>query len=73
MLPRGEVYYFQRGKAVAELRPVVAGNRLGELRSLFDSLPKLSGEEADSFSADVDALRREARSTGEKLRDPWES
>lgn len=44
---------------VAELSPVPTGTRLGDLPALLRSLPRLDGEEAESFEADVDRARRE--------------
>lgn len=69
---RGERFILVRGgKPVAELSPVPAGTRLGDLPSLLDSLPRLSGEEAGAFSEDLDRARAEL-DVG-SLRDPWES
>jgi hypothetical protein len=69
---RREAFVLRRGrKAVAELRPVPAGRRLGDLPKILASLPRLSEADAESFAKDItrsrDALRRE------KLRDPWAS
>jgi len=58
-------------KAIAELRPVPAGRRLGDLPALLASFPRLPDSEADAFARDV---RRGRESLPrEKLRDPWES
>jgi antitoxin (DNA-binding transcriptional repressor) of toxin-antitoxin stability system len=69
---RGEGFVLTRGgKAVAELRPVPVGRKLGELPGIFASLPRLSEEEARSFAADVDAAREELARIPEH--DPWAS
>ena len=69
---RHESFLLYRGKrAIAELRPVPSGRRLGDLPALLASFPRLSDREADAFSRDV---RRDRESLArEKLRDPWES
>jgi antitoxin (DNA-binding transcriptional repressor) of toxin-antitoxin stability system len=68
----GERFVLMRGnKAVAELRPVPSGGRLGELPELLASLPRLSVEDATAFSEDLAAARDEMAS-GEP-RDPWAS
>jgi len=58
-------------KAVAELRPVPSGRRLGDLLGILRSLPHLSQEEADAFSKDLTEARQGLPAEG--LRDPWES
>jgi antitoxin (DNA-binding transcriptional repressor) of toxin-antitoxin stability system len=68
----GEHFVLMRGrKTVAELRPVPAGRRLGELPALLASLPRLSAEDVEAFAEDL------SRATGglppELPRDPWES
>lgn len=69
---RGERFVLIRGgKPVAELSPVPAGTRLGDLSAVLRSLPRLSAEEAGAFEADLEAARSElARQPPE---DPWES
>ncbi len=68
---RGERFVLMRGgKGVAELRPLVAGRRLGDLPELIAELPRLGEAGAESFAADIDASREE-NSAG-TLRDPWE-
>jgi antitoxin (DNA-binding transcriptional repressor) of toxin-antitoxin stability system len=69
---RGERFTLMRGnKPVAELRPVPAGRRLGELPELLASLPRLSPADAAALADDLDAARQEL---GEQpLRDPWAS
>ncbi|MGF1472560.1 MAG: type II toxin-antitoxin system Phd/YefM family antitoxin [Rubrobacteraceae bacterium] len=68
----GESFVLVRGKKpVAELRPVPAGRRLGELSGVLNSLPGLSEEEAASFGEELDVARRELE--GVPLRDPWAS
>jgi antitoxin (DNA-binding transcriptional repressor) of toxin-antitoxin stability system len=69
---RGEGFVLTRGgKAVAELRPVPMGRKLGDLPGIFASLPRLSDEEAASFGADIDAAREELARV--PIHDPWES
>ena len=67
-----ESFLLCRGKkAIAELRPIPSGRRLGDLPGLLASFPRLPDREADAFSHDV---RRGRESLPrEKLRDPWES
>jgi antitoxin (DNA-binding transcriptional repressor) of toxin-antitoxin stability system len=67
---RRESFILLRGsKPVAELRPLPAGKRLGDLPGLLASLPRL--DDAAEFAADLDAAREEL-SHGE-LVDPWRS
>lgn len=69
---RGEHFILMRGKKpVAELRPVAAGRRLGELPDLLASLPTLSEDEAGSFAEDVARARAELSHSA--VRDPWVS
>jgi antitoxin (DNA-binding transcriptional repressor) of toxin-antitoxin stability system len=69
---RRESFVLVRGnKAVAELRPLPAGRRLGELPGLLASLPRLGATEADAFADDLDAARDEISRLEE--RDPWQS
>lgn len=69
---RGERFTLTRsGRPVAELAPVPAGRRLGDLPALLASLPSLGQDEAEAFSADL-ARARESLS-GAELRDPWAS
>lgn len=56
------------GRALAELRPLPAGKRLGELPGLIASLPHLDDE---AFGADVESAREELADRG--VADPWES
>ena len=69
---RGEHFLLLRGrKPVAELRPVPAGRRLGELPALLASLPRLSPSDVEALSDD---LSRAASELPPGLpRDPWES
>ncbi len=56
---RGESFVILRGnRPVAELRPLPAGKRLGELPALLASLPHLSPAEADELAADLTAARQ---------------
>lgn len=69
---RGEHFVLMRGKRpVAELRPVPAGRRLGELPELLSSLPRLSAEDLDSLAVDLERAREEISRV--PVRDPWES
>jgi antitoxin (DNA-binding transcriptional repressor) of toxin-antitoxin stability system len=69
---RGERFTLMRGnKPVAELRPVPAGRRLGELPELLASLPRLSAEDAASLAENLAAARQEVAE--QPLRDPWAS
>jgi len=69
---RRETFVLMRGKrAVAELRPVPIGGRLGELSELLASLPRLSAEESQAMAADVERAREEL--ARHALRDPWAS
>jgi antitoxin (DNA-binding transcriptional repressor) of toxin-antitoxin stability system len=69
---RGERFVLVRGgRPVAELTPVVAGARLGDLPALLDSLPRLTAAEAAALGEDLDRARSELeeRPPG----DPWVS
>ena len=67
---RGERFILERGgKPVARLLPVPRGGRLGDLRELLDTVPRLSTEEAEALGRDVN----EARDSLHELNDPWES
>lgn len=67
---RRESFVLIRGnKPVAELRPLPAGKRLGDLPGLVAALPRL--DDAAEFAADLDAAREEL-SSGE-LVSPWPS
>lgn len=67
---RRESFTLLRGsRPVAELRPLPAGKRLGDLPGLLASLPRL--EDAAELGADLDAARLEL-SRGEWV-DPWRS
>ena len=69
---RGESFVLVRGnKPIAELRPLPAGKRLGELPALCASLPSLSAMEAAQFAEDL-AAAREALARVE-VHDPWRS
>lgn len=58
-------------RPVAELRPVPAGGRLGDLPDLLAALPRLAPADADAFAKDLAAAREQL---GEHPpRDPWES
>lgn len=69
---RGERFVLMRGKKpVAELRPVPAGKRLGELPALLASLPHLTEADCVTLSTDLDLARSELSAT--LPRDPWQS
>ena len=69
---RGEHFVLMRGRrAVAELRPVPAGMRLGDLPELLASLPRLGLEDAAAFEHDLDTARGQLGNLPE--RDAWES
>ena len=68
---RGERFHVTRGnKAVVELNPLPGGRSLGDLPDLIESLPKLTLDEAKSFTDDLDIARREMST--EPISDPWE-
>lgn len=69
---RGESFTLVRGnKPVAELAPVIAGRRLGDLPYLLASLPPLGEAESREFADDIAAARTDL--SGAPIRDPWES
>lgn len=69
---RGESFTLVRGnKPVAELAPVVAGRRLGDLTYLLESLPPLDEIESREFANDIAAARTDL--SGAPIRDPWGS
>ncbi len=55
---RQETFVLCKGKRpVAELRPLPAGRRLGDLPGLFQSLPALSRKDVETLARDVDEVR----------------
>jgi antitoxin (DNA-binding transcriptional repressor) of toxin-antitoxin stability system len=69
---RHESFVLCRGKKVmAELRPVPAGGRLGDLPDILESLPGLSDKESAIFLEDVRKARKMLPAA--EPRDPWES
>lgn len=69
---RRESFVVVRGnKRLAELRPLPAGRRLGDLPSLVASLPHLSAEDAADFGRAVDEARETLSGLG--VRDAWRS
>lgn len=69
---RGERFVLMRGnKPVAELCPVPVGTRLGDLPGLLSSLPRLSENDAEALSDDLEIARTELAES--KVVDPWES
>jgi antitoxin (DNA-binding transcriptional repressor) of toxin-antitoxin stability system len=69
---RRESFVLMRGnRPVAELRPLPAGKRLGDLPALLASLPHLSPAEAVAFDRDLVVARKAL--VGAEIRDPWQS
>lgn len=69
---KGERFILIKGKkAVAEINPVIRGKVLGDLPEIISKLPKLSKEELEGFSKDLEKARTD--NVDEKLRDPWAS
>lgn len=69
---RGESFTLVRGnKPVAELAPVIAGRRLGDLSYLLASLPPLGEAESRDFADDIAAARGDVSEA--PTRDPWGS
>ena len=69
---RNERFVLRKGrKAVAELRPVSVGRRLGDLPAIIASLPRLSDSDLAGFSKDI--LRSRNRLAVERMKDPWAS
>ncbi len=69
---RHETFVLRKGnKAVAELRPVPSGRRLGDLPSILRSVPHLSRADVATFAKDVDAAREAVAS--DEMSDPWAS
>lgn len=65
---RRESFVLVRGnRRVAELRPLPAGKRLGDLPALLANIPHL--DDADAFAADIDAAREDLGRKG--VSDPW--
>lgn len=69
---RGERFTLIRGgKPVAELSPVPAGTRLGDLPGILASLPHLGEEDAAAFAEALDRARDDLEA--HPPRDPWAS
>ncbi|OGL45875.1 MAG: hypothetical protein A2161_16470 [Candidatus Schekmanbacteria bacterium RBG_13_48_7] len=69
---RGENFVLTRGKKpVAELRPIPTGWKIEDLEQMLKSLPRLTEEELEDFSRDLEEVRRQGNR--ERLNDPWES
>jgi len=69
---RRESFVLLRGnRPVAELRPLPAGTRLGDLPGLLASLPRLSPSEAEELAEDIDSARKDL--ARRKVADPWQS
>jgi antitoxin (DNA-binding transcriptional repressor) of toxin-antitoxin stability system len=50
---------YKDDQPIAELRPLPAGVRLGDLPSIIASLPRLSEQEAEEFRKDIEKAREE--------------
>ncbi len=61
----------QNERPVVEIRPLPQPVLVRDLIAVMESLPRLSLEEAEAFSADIEQARREMNAI--PLRDPWES
>ena len=69
---RRESFILRKGnKSVAELRPLPASRKLGDLPSILQSLPRLASEDVATFAADVDRAR--ANLPDGRWSDPWAS
>jgi antitoxin (DNA-binding transcriptional repressor) of toxin-antitoxin stability system len=69
---RGERFVLVRGgRPVAELSPIPAGGRLGDLPALLASLPHLSPGDADDLAKELDEARRSLDAVPPE--DPWAS
>ena len=69
---RGESFLVVKGRRpVAELRPVHAGRRLGDLTRIAEALPPLAEGDADVFARQVAEARQQYGE--ERLRDPWDA
>ena len=57
---RRESFVVVRGmRALAQLRPLPMGTRLGDLPAVLAALPRLQPEDAEAFATDLDAARRD--------------
>ena len=69
---RHETFVLRKGnRAVAELRPLPSGRRLGDLPSILRSVPHLSKADVATFAKDIEDARNTLADND--LRDPWES
>ena len=69
---RRESFVLLRGnRPVAELRPLPAGTRLGDLPGLVASLPRLSAAEVADLAADIESARADLGRR--EVVDPWRS
>jgi antitoxin (DNA-binding transcriptional repressor) of toxin-antitoxin stability system len=72
VIRRGERFVLMRDREpVAELRPVTAGRRLGELPGILASLPHLAPEDLAILESDLAEARNDLRRV--PARDPWGS
>ncbi len=70
-VPPRTIHPVRGNRPLAELRPLPAGTRLGELPALLDALPRLSAAEAADFATDLEAARAELSQAEE--REAWPS
>jgi hypothetical protein len=69
---RREAFVLRRGRqALAELRPLPTGRRLGDLPAIVAAWPRLAGGDSRAFAAEVGAARATLRRAAP--RDPWAS
>jgi antitoxin (DNA-binding transcriptional repressor) of toxin-antitoxin stability system len=67
----GERFVLTRGgEPVAELCPIPAEPRVGDLAAIFARLPLMDAVDVEAFGRDVDAARAELDRV--PLDDPWE-
>ena len=68
---RGEHFILTRGnKPVVEIRPIAQARRLGDLPSIFKSLPRLDAKELSEFEKDIKNARKKIAATPERY--PWD-
>ena len=67
---RHERFVLRKGRrAVAELRPIPSGRRLGDLPAILRTLPRLSPAEAAAFGEEIESAR--ASFPEDSPDDPW--
>ncbi len=68
----GESFTLLRHKTpLAEIRPVQAGRKLGDLPEILKAFPKLPVSEMNDFEEDLAEIRKQGNK--EQLANPWES